>query len=229
MRIVLRCLNVSKAFPSPLGGPEVRALHGVTLDVEEGESIAIVGPSGAGKSTLLSVMGTLEPPSAGVVEIAGRDVSRLTPRQLARLRNAEIGFVFQGHCLLPQLDVLENALVPAMAAPGGAARARGRALSLLERVGLADRLFHRPGELSGGECQRVALVRALVNSPSVVLADEPTGSLDSSSAGAMARLMMECNRELGVTLVVVTHSGQLASQMARTVRILDGALVGERA
>jgi lipoprotein-releasing system ATP-binding protein len=226
---LIECVDVVKSFVSPSGTGEVRALRGASLRVEERESIAVLGPSGAGKSTLLSVMGTLEQPNGGAVLFRGRDLSWFTTREVARFRNRTIGFVFQSHFLLPQLDLLENVLVPAMAAPGGTRSVRERALRLLDRVGLGGRLAHRPAELSGGECQRAAFVRALINSPSLILADEPTGSLDSASSESLARLMEELNRELGIALVVVTHSDALASRMSRTVRILDGKVLEESA
>lgn len=222
---LMECIDVVKSYRSPSGGGELRVLRGVSLRMNEGESLSVLGPSGAGKSTLLSVMGTLETPSDGALLFRGRDVRLLSARETAGLRNREIGFVFQGHFLLPQLTLLENVLVPAMAAPGGTRRARERAVGLLDRVGLSGRLAHRPAELSGGECQRAAFVRALVNSPSLVLADEPTGSLDSESSESLARLMEELNRELGVAIVVVTHSEALAKRMSRTIRILDGKLL----
>ncbi len=220
----IECADVRKCFPSPSGGAPLEVLRGVTLRVESGESAAILGPSGAGKSTLLSVLGTLEPPTSGTVLLQGSPVSGLSPKALARVRSTVIGFVFQSHLLLPQLTLLENVLLPAMAARGGTRAARPRAERLLERVGLGGRAAHLPGELSGGECQRAAFVRALVNSPSIILADEPTGSLDSASADTLAALMTEINRETGVTLVVVTHSERLASRMSRIITIVDGRI-----
>jgi predicted ABC-type transport system involved in lysophospholipase L1 biosynthesis ATPase subunit len=220
----IECIGVTKLFPSPSGGDALTVLRDVSFSVDRGESVAVLGPSGAGKSTLLAVIGTLEPPTTGSVLLDGKPVTGLTPRSLAALRNRRIGFVFQSHLLLPQLTLLENVLVPAMAAAGGARGARDGAVRLLERVGLGGRLRHTPAALSGGECQRAAFVRALVNSPSLVLADEPTGSLDSATADSLSRLMVELNRETGVTLVVVTHSDSLASRMSRTIRIADGEI-----
>jgi lipoprotein-releasing system ATP-binding protein len=222
---LIECFGIEKRFPSPAGGEPVTVLRGVRLVIREKERIAILGPSGAGKSTLLSIIGTLEPPSAGTVLFRGAPLSGLSRRRIAAIRRREIGFIFQGHFLLPQLTVLENVLVPAMTVAGGTAKSRKKACALLERVGLSERLSHRPGELSGGECQRAAFARALINSPAVVFADEPTGSLDSESAEVLANLMIECNRELGVALVTVTHSQELASRMGRTVRMKDGRIV----
>jgi lipoprotein-releasing system ATP-binding protein len=226
---LIECFGIEKRFPRPGGGQPVTVLRGVRLVVTEKDSLCILGPSGAGKSTLLSIIGTLEPPSTGTVLFRGAPLSGLSPRRIAAIRNREIGFVFQGHFLLPQLSVLENVLVPAMGVFATPRKARKKACTLLERVGLADRLSHKPAELSGGECQRAAFARALVNSPSVVLADEPTGSLDSESAEGLTNLMLECNRELGIALVVVTHSPELASRLSRCIRMRDGAVVEDGA
>jgi lipoprotein-releasing system ATP-binding protein len=221
---LIECFGIEKRFPAPAGGEPVVVLRGVRLVITEKESVAILGPSGAGKSTLLSIMGTLEPPTSGTVLFRGAPLSGLPRQRIAFIRNREIGFVFQNHFLLPQLTVLENVLLPAMTVLGGAEKARKKACALLDRVGLSARLSHRPAELSGGECQRAAFARAIINSPAVVLADEPTGSLDSQSAEALTQLMLEANRELGIALVTVTHSKELASRMGRTVRMKDGGI-----
>jgi len=198
-------------------------LDGVDLAVQPGESISVVGPSGAGKSTLLNIMGALDRPTSGRVTLAGSDLAVASERELAALRNREIGFVFQLHHLLPQCTVLENALIPTLAgAPDLDAEARARAL--LARMGLRERLGHRPGQLSGGECQRVALVRALINRPRLLLADEPTGSLDRAAADGLADLLCELNREMGVTLVVATHAERLAARMGRRLALREGRL-----
>ncbi len=218
----LELAGVSKSFVSP-AGEEVRVLRGVDLAVSRGESVAIVGPSGSGKSTLLNIMGTLDAPTSGRVLLDGRDVSGLTEAQAAEVRARDVGFVFQLHHLLPQCSVLENVLVPSLAggtSPGVEERAR----RLLERVGLSPRLSYRPGQLSGGECQRAAVVRALVNGPRLLLADEPTGSLDREGAESLVRLLAELNREEGVTLVVVTHAPDLARRMGRVLMLRDGLL-----
>ena len=215
--------HVSKAYP---GAIPVPVLSGADLLVYRGESVAILGPSGSGKSTVLNLLGTLDVPDAGSVLLEGREVSGLDARELARVRNRKIGFVFQSHHLLPQCTVLENVLLPTLAdaaASGDASEARAR--QLLERVGLSARMDHLPGQLSGGERQRTAVVRALINQPLLVLADEPTGALDRTSAGNLGRLLGELNREDGVTLVVVTHSQELAGQMGRTVQLQDGKLI----
>ena len=203
----------------------VEVLQDATLQVLRGASVAITGPSGSGKSTLLNILGTLDRPDSGRVTLDGQDLLALGERQLAAVRNRRIGFVFQLHHLLPQLSVLENVLVPTLVV--GAPEAEERARRLLDRVGLSHRLDHRPAQLSGGECQRVAVVRALVNRPKLLLADEPTGSLDRSGAENLAELLVELNREEGTALVVVTHSVPLARRMDRVLDLRDGRLVEE--
>lgn len=208
-------------------GPETTVLRGVHLHLNAGESAAIVGPSGSGKSTLLNLIGTLDRPDGGRIVLKGRDLATLGETALARVRSREIGLIFQLHHLLPQLDVLENVLVPTLADPAAPRReaAEVRARRLLARVGLAERLAHRPGQLSGGERQRVAVVRALINEPALLLADEPTGALDRASAGTLADLLVELNREEGVALLVITHAPELAARMGRVYTLRDGALV----
>jgi lipoprotein-releasing system ATP-binding protein len=215
--------GVSKSFPA--GDRTIRVLDGVDLRVAAGESVALVGPSGSGKSTLLNLLGTLDTPDQGTIVIDGRDLSTMSADELARFRNRNLGFVFQSHHLLPHLSVLENVLVPVLAhgsriAPEVVARAE----ALLKRVGLDHRRDQLPGRLSGGERQRAAVVRALINQPKLVLADEPTGALDRTSAGEVAALLAELNREQGTTLVVVTHSDELASRMNRVLTMQDGRL-----
>jgi lipoprotein-releasing system ATP-binding protein len=185
--------------------------------------MAIAGPSGCGKSTLLNIIGTLDRPTSGTVTLTGRDVPSLTEKQLAELRSGVIGFVFQFHHLLPQCSILENVLVPTLVGTPPE-DPEGRARKLLERVGLGSRLTHRPGQLSGGECQRAAVVRALINRPQLLLADEPTGSLDRGSAASLAQLLGELNREEGVALVYVTHSADLAARAGRVLELRDGRL-----
>jgi ABC-type lipoprotein export system ATPase subunit len=201
-------------------------LDGLDLRVSAGQSLAIVGPSGCGKSTLLNIIAALDRPTSGKVLLAGQDLSAMTDRQLAAIRSRQIGLVFQLHHLLPQCTILENVLLPTLAASGAltAAQAQAEAIRLLKRVGLADRLHHRPGQLSGGECQRAAVVRALINSPRLVLADEPTGSLDRASADDLGRLLVELNRDESVTLIVVTHSLDLAGLMGRRLELRAGKL-----
>jgi predicted ABC-type transport system involved in lysophospholipase L1 biosynthesis ATPase subunit len=215
--------NVTKRYDGPDGAAAAPVLQGVMLSVAAGESIAIVGPSGSGKSTLLNIMGTLDRPTSGSVRLDGQDLANLGDDALAAIRNRRIGFVFQLHHLLPQCTALENVLVP-MLAGGGPKDAQDRAARLLERVGLKDRMDYRPGQLSGGERQRVAVARALVNKPALLLADEPTGSLDRAAAEHLTDLLAELNREEGVTLVVVTHAAPLAARMGRVMELKDGRL-----
>jgi len=223
---LLRLTDVSKRYESPTSTESVPVLRDVTLEIERGESVAIVGPSGSGKSTLLNIMGTLDRPGSGQILLDGRELSRLDDVQLAAVRNREIGFIFQSHHLLPQCTVLENILVPTLANKDAALRngAVERAKGLLDKIGLGARLTHRPGQLSGGERQRVAVVRALINQPKLLLADEPTGALDRASAQNLADLLVQLNREDGVTLIVVTHAPDLAKRMSRVLELRDGKL-----
>jgi len=222
----LQLLDVFKSYQSVLDGPPVSVLEGINLEIQPGESVAIVGPSGCGKSTLLNIIGTLDRPTRGEVLLEGQDLAKLDEVQLARVRNRQIGFIFQAHHLLPQCTVLENVLVPTLAGGDNPQRAtapdRAR---LLERVGLGQRLDHRPGQLSGGERQRTAVVRALINQPRLLLADEPTGALDRVAAGELSRLLSELNREEQVTVILVTHAAELAQRMGRRFQLVDGRLV----
>jgi len=222
---LVELVNVTKRYETPEGGQAPPVLDGVALAAAAGESAAVVGPSGCGKSTLLNIIGTLDRPTSGRVLLAGRDLSGLGDEELAGLRRREIGFVFQLHHLLPQCTALENVLVPALAGGGRVSReTEDRGRRLLERVGLADRMAYRPGHLSGGERQRVAVARALINGPRLLLADEPTGSLDRAAAERLEGLLVEINREEGVTLVVVTHAAHLAAGMGRVLELRDGRL-----
>jgi len=223
----LKLNRVTKRYDSPSQSGALTVLNEVSLDVAQGESLAIVGPSGSGKSTLLHIIGTLDRPTSGAVELNGQDLGALDDLQLAAVRNRQVGFVFQAHYLLPQCSVLENVLVPTLACGEAAARdgAEERAGRLLKRVGLGERLSHRPGELSGGERQRAAVVRALINQPRLLLADEPTGSLDQASARELGQLLLDLNREEGVTLIVVTHALELAQRMRRVLELKEGCLV----
>lgn len=209
------------------GAGDVSVLDGVSLQLARGDSLAIVGPSGSGKSTLLQIIGTLDHPSGGRVDLDGRDLSALDDRQLAQVRNTEIGFIFQSHYLLPQCTAWENVMVPTLAGPSsstGSESAGHHAERLIKRVGLGERMTHFPGQLSGGERQRVAVVRALINQPKLLLADEPTGALDRASAESLAQLLVELNEEEKVTMVVVTHSMALAQRMKRVARLEGGKL-----
>jgi lipoprotein-releasing system ATP-binding protein len=214
--------DIVKEYPTP--GEPLRVLDGVSFALGRGENLAIVGPSGSGKSTLLSIVGTLEPPTAGRVRLAGQDPFALEEAALAAFRSQQIGFVFQEHHLLPQCTVLENVLVPFLADGAATAIDRQHAEHLLERVGLAERLDHRPAELSGGERQRVAIARALVREPTLVLADEPTGNLDRRTAEAVGELLLALQQEANTILVVVTHSAALAGALNRRLELDAGHL-----
>jgi len=220
----LSVTNVSKSFATSAG--ELSILVGVNLALSRGDALAITGPSGAGKSTLLYIVGTLDTPTSGSVRLLGQDPFALGPADLARFRNARIGFVFQEHCLLPQCTVMENVLVPTLAGTGAHGAAEERARMLLTRVGLAGRVAHRPAELSGGERQRVAICRALINRPPLLLADEPTGNLDRHTAEAVGTLLLELGREENAMLIVVTHSAELAARLPRRCELVDGRLEG---
>ncbi len=219
-------IDVTKSYGGKDEPGAVSVLKGVTLHVERGESIVIVGPSGCGKSTLLNVIGGLDHPTTGRVVFDGRNLADLADEELARIRSREIGFVFQLHHLLPQCTVLENVLVPTLAGRNGSSpgELRERAEALLARVGLKDRMAHRPGELSGGQRQRVAVARALINRPKLLLADEPTGSLDESTSQSIAELLVEINRDEAVALIVVTHSRELAGRIGRVMELSGGTL-----
>jgi ABC-type lipoprotein export system ATPase subunit len=223
---LLELTNVSRSFTTG-EGPAIRVIDGLSMALDRGQSRAIVGPSGCGKSTLLHLMGALDTPTEGMVVFDRRDLATLNEKQRAQVRNQQIGFVFQAHHLLPQCSVLENVLVPTLVR-GCTSEDRQRAESLLQRVGLADRTTHRPGQLSGGERQRVAVVRALINEPMLLLADEPTGSLDRELAEELVDLLVELNRERGVALVMVTHATELAEKLERVDELRDGRLHEQR-
>jgi lipoprotein-releasing system ATP-binding protein len=224
---LLKLAAVTRRYTSPDSQQSLTVLDNVSLELGRGQSLAIVGPSGSGKSTLLQIIGTLDRPSSGEVVLNGQDLQRLDENEMAAVRNEQIGFIFQTHFLLPQCTVLENVLVPTLARSRttGQGEVSERAEQLLKRVGLGQRMGHRPGELSGGERQRVAVVRALINRPQLLLADEPTGSLDHVAAQQLGQLLVELNREEGVTLIVVTHARELAQLMGRVLELKDGHLV----
>jgi lipoprotein-releasing system ATP-binding protein len=211
--------NITKSFGT------LQVLRGINLQINQGEVVAIVGPSGAGKTTLLQIMGTLDKPDGGKVFIQGKDVFRLSGSKLSKFRNEHIGFVFQFHQLLPEFTALENIMIPAMI--GGASRgeARKRAMELLQFMKLTERADHKPNELSGGEKQRVAVARALVNKPDVIFADEPSGSLDTQNKEDLHRLFFELRDQMGQTFVIVTHDEGLAAMADRTIHICDGVII----
>lgn len=216
---MIKLTNIHKAF----GNLEV--LKGIDLNIEPHEIVSIVGPSGAGKTTLLQIMGTLYKPDAGSVEIAGQDVLSLSSTRLSRFRCEHLGFVFQFHQLLPEFSAVENVMIPGMIARRDKSEIKKRALELLDFMGLADRASHKPSELSGGEKQRVAVARALMNNPDVILADEPSGSLDAHNKKELHQLFFRLREEMGQTFVIVTHDEELASITDRTIHLLDGAVV----
>ena len=221
---MIKIENLSKSYETP--GGTVRVLEGLDLMVDSGAAVAVVGPSGSGKTTLLNLLGCLDRPDSGSIRIAGREITGLPPQEVGRFRNRSLGFVFQQHYLLPQLNVLENVLVPRLA--GGweetPAETEIRARILLDKTGLSHRLGHMPWQLSGGEKLRCAVARALVNQPSLVLADEPTGLLDQAAAERVADLLMDLNRDQGVTMIVVTHNIPLARRIGRTYELAHGRL-----
>lgn len=221
---ILQCRQLTKRYNQ--GGLDVEVLKGVNLDIGAGERVAIMGASGSGKSTLLHLLGGLEKCSSGEVVLDGVNLNQVRPAQLARLRNKSLGFIYQSHHLLGEFTVLENVAMPLLIAGLSVKQARARAGGLLQRVGLGHRIEHKPGEISGGERQRAAVARALINKPCVILADEPTGNLDSKTADQVYQLMLELNQELNVSFLVVTHDHELAAKMGKVLHMEDGLIVG---
>jgi len=218
---MLKVDHVSKEYPSPNGS--LKIVSDVSLSLARGDAVSIMGPSGSGKSTLLYLIGALEPPTSGTISLDGQNPFQLKEKELAAFRNKEIGFIFQDHCLLPQCSVLENVLTPTLvSAIGGGTEERAR--KLLEGVGLADRLDHRPAQLSGGEKQRVALARALIMKPQLLLCDEPTGNLDHKSAEVVASLLLDLHQQQQTILIVVTHSAELAARFPKRYELIDQQL-----
>ncbi len=218
---MIKIQDITKRFD------QLEVLRGINLEIPDGQVVSIVGASGAGKTTLLQIMGTLDKPTTGTIEIDGTDVSHMSQKQLANFRNQKIGFVFQFHQLLPEFTALENVMIPAFIAGKSKKEARERAEELLQFMGLSERADHKPNELSGGEKQRVAVARALVNNPSVVMADEPSGSLDTHNKEELHRLFFDLRDRYGQTFIIVTHDEQLASQCDRTIHMQDGLIIND--
>lgn len=216
---MIKTENITKSFGT------LQVLKGIDLHIDKGEIVSIVGPSGAGKTTLLQIIGTLEKPDTGSVHIDSVDVTQLSSKQLAHFRNQHLGFVFQFHQLLPEFTAIENILIPAYIAGTKTSEAKQRAIELLQFMGLADRATHKPNELSGGEKQRVAVARALINQPAVILADEPSGSLDSQNKTELHQLFFDLRNQFGQTFVIVTHDETLATTTDRTIHLRDGLIV----
>ena len=214
--------DIKKSFGS------LQVLKGISLHINKGEVVSIVGPSGAGKTTLLQIIGTLDDADSGEITIDGISVNNLGQKEMAKFRNGHIGFVFQFHQLLPEFTAVENIMIPAMIAGVSQKEAKKKAMELLQFLGLEDRANHKPNELSGGEKQRVAVARALVNNPSVILADEPSGSLDSKNKSELHQLFFDLRDKFGHTIVIVTHDEQLATTTDRTIRLVDGEVVDEK-
>ena len=222
--IILQCQQLTMRYNQ--GGLDVEVLKGVDLSIGIGERVAIMGASGSGKSTLLHLLGGLEKPSGGRIVLDGVNLNMVGASQMAKLRNKSLGFIYQSHHLLGDFTVLENVAMPLLIAGLSIKQACIRATELVKRVGLGHRIEHKPGELSGGERQRAAVARALINKPGVILADEPTGNLDSKTADQVYQLMLELNRELNVSLLVVTHDHELAARMGKVLHMEDGVIIG---
>ncbi len=222
---ILKAINLSKQFAKD--GTTLEILRGLTFEVLAGESVAILGASGAGKSTLLHILGTLDHPSSGSLLIRGEDVFSWDENRLASFRNRKIGFVFQFHHLLPEFSSLENVMMPALIHRINKSEARKRAEFVLNEVGLSDRVTHKPGELSGGEQQRVAVARALIMEPDIILADEPTGNLDTETGQRVEDVLVDLNKRLGITLIIVTHNQLLAERLNRSIGLRDGKICGK--
>ncbi|MBI5640432.1 MAG: ABC transporter ATP-binding protein [Nitrospirae bacterium] len=221
--ILIEAIRIEKSFRTEAG--ELRVLKGVDLAIKEGEMLGIIGASGAGKSTLLQILGALDRPTSGKVMFQGRDVASLDDNSLARFRNTSIGFVFQFHHLLPEFNSLENVMMPGMISGRPLPQVEKAATQLLGELGLSKRIKHRPGELSGGEQQRVAVARALIQHPKIVLADEPTGNLDTATGNDLFGLFLELNREKGITFAIVTHNKDLSGRCSRVLEMADGVFI----
>jgi lipoprotein-releasing system ATP-binding protein len=219
---IIQIRNLTRKY---VDGVEIIALDGVDLNIEKGEFLAIVGPSGSGKSTLLNLIGILDTPTDGTILLKGIDITRMSDKERSRMRNQELGFIFQYHHLLPDFNALENVMMPLLINGIKPSKARENARQMLEEVGLGDRLHHRSNQLSGGQNQRVAIARALVNNPSIVIGDEPTGNLDSKSSENIYELLRKLNREHNQTFILVTHDERMAAKTDRIIRLVDGRII----
>ncbi len=216
---MIKAKNIHKSFDT------LEVLKGVDLEIKKGEIVSIVGPSGAGKTTLLQILGTLDKPDLGEIEVDGIDFSKLSETELATFRNRHIGFIFQFHQLLPEFTALENVMIPALIARKDSKEVAANANELIDYLGLSDRTEHKPSELSGGEKQRIAVARALINNPSLILADEPSGSLDSKNRDELHRLLFDLRDKFGLTIVIVTHDKELAALSDRVIELKDGKII----
>lgn len=225
--MIIELEDIYKSYQNNTSSSEMKVLDNISLKINSGDSIAIVGPSGCGKSTLLNILGTLDKQTSGIIKIDNDDISKFNDKKLAEVRNRKIGFVFQLHHLLPQLNLLENVLLPTLILKDSKHKeaTKIRAFELLKSIGLEDKIKQYPGQLSGGECQRTAVVRALINQPEIILADEPTGSLDQESAEQIGELLSKINKEQNVALVLVTHSLELANKMKIIYKLKNGKLL----
>ncbi|MBI5541017.1 MAG: ABC transporter ATP-binding protein [Bacteroidia bacterium] len=225
--MIIELEKIYKSYQNNTASSQIKVLDNISLKINSGDSVAIVGPSGCGKSTLLNILGTLDKPTSGIIKINNDDLSTFNDKKLAEIRNQKIGFVFQLHHLLPQLNLLENVLLPTLIIKDSKHKeaAKLRAIELLKSVGLQDKIKQYPGQLSGGECQRTAVVRALINQPEIIFADEPTGSLDQESAEQIGELLSKINKEQNVALVLVTHSFELANKMKIIYKLNNGKLI----
>jgi len=223
---IIQARGLSKVY---MNGVEVRALDNVDLDIKRGEFLSIIGPSGSGKSTLLHMIGILDTPSSGSITIDGKVVTEMSEKDRSRVRNEILGFIFQYHHLMPDFDALENVMMPLLIGGMKRIEAKKIAASLLEEVGLGDRMDHRPNQLSGGQAQRVAIARALANNPGIVIGDEPTGNLDTKSSDRIYELLRKLNRDRGQTFILVTHDEEMAGKTDRIIRIVDGHISSDSA
>lgn len=227
--MLIRAINVTKSYRNEIGNVNREVLGQLSMEIDKGKKVAVMGPSGSGKTTLLNLIGTLDKPDSGDIFLDSYNLSEMNRRELLEFRNKKVGFVFQFHHLLPQCTLLENVMLPALVTKFDKSEVTRRAGELLQLLGIWEQRFNKPGELSGGECQRAAVARALINKPSILLADEPTGSLDARNAEGLMELLVNINREMGVTMVIATHSNDIAMQMDEVYKIVNGKVEPTRA